>query len=102
MQEGTLIDYQLRLYGFPLKWKSEISTWQPPDFFVDHQLRGPYRSWVHEHRFEAGDGGTWVRDRVLYRIWGGRLFHGWVKRDLNRIFDFREEQMRTLFGPADH
>ncbi len=35
MQEGTLIDYRLRLFGVSLRWQARISHWQPPIEFVD-------------------------------------------------------------------
>jgi ligand-binding SRPBCC domain-containing protein len=58
MRPGTLIDYRLRVRGAPLRWRSEITAWEPPYRFVDEQRRGPYRAWIHEHRFEERDGRT--------------------------------------------
>ena len=43
MQEGTLIDYKLRLFAVPLNWRARIMDWEPPVEFVDEQVRGPYR-----------------------------------------------------------
>src|SRR5579872_3792655 len=68
MGAGTLIDYKLRVRGIPLRWRTLIKEWQPPYRFVDQQLRGPYRRWIHEHIFEICCGGTRVRDIVSYAV----------------------------------
>lgn len=99
MRPGALIDYRLRLYGLRLRWRTEISAWQPPHRFVDEQRHGPYRDWVHEHTFAAVDGGTLVRDHVRYRVPGGRLVHElFVRRDVERIFDFRRDRLAQVLG----
>jgi ligand-binding SRPBCC domain-containing protein len=99
MRPGTLIDYRLRLRGFPIRWQSEITAWEPPHRFVDEQRRGPYKLWVHEHGFEVRNGGTQVADLVRYAAPGGRLVDWlFVRRDVERIFAFRREQLLTLFG----
>ena len=99
MHQGLRIDYRLKLHGVPLRWQSEISAWEPPTRFVDTQIHGPYRRWVHEHRFEEQAGGTLVLDAVDYAVYGGkwieRLF---VSRDLNRIFEFRRQKLLEIFG----
>lgn len=98
MCEGALIDYQLRLHGIPLRWRSEITVWEPPRRFVDEQRRGPYRLWAHEHRFTEVDGGTKVEDRVKYAVFGGALVAKlFVAPDVRRIFDYRQERLRDVF-----
>jgi ligand-binding SRPBCC domain-containing protein len=57
--------------------------------------------WNHEHGFSEHKGGTRMRDRVTYALplgWVGRIAH-WaaVKRDVEKIFDFRVEAMGRLF-----
>ncbi|MFL5780624.1 MAG: SRPBCC family protein [Thermoleophilaceae bacterium] len=94
MHAGTLIEYRLRLHGVPLRWLTRIDVWEPPHRFVDRQLRGPYRSWVHEHSFAAdGPDATLMRDRVEYSLPLGPLGAladvVLVRRDLARIFDYR-------------
>ena len=98
MCEGALIDYRLRVRGIPLGWRSEITVWDPPYRFVDEQRRGPYRAWIHEHRFTEVDGGTRVEDHVRYAVLGGSLVDRlFVAPDIRRIFDYRQQRLRELF-----
>ena len=94
IREGTTIDYALRVHGIPLRWRSLISLWNPPYEFVDEQVRGPYRSWVHHHGFEQTPGGVLARDRVEYSVLGGALVNTlFVRRDLDKIFRYRQESL---------
>jgi ligand-binding SRPBCC domain-containing protein len=98
MRVGTLIDYKLRVRGVPLRWRTLIREWQPPHRFVDEQVRGPYRQWIHEHTFEARDGGTLVRDHASYVVPLDWLTHRWfVRPDIENIFQFRSEALRRRF-----
>jgi ligand-binding SRPBCC domain-containing protein len=100
MQPGALIDYRLRLHGLPLWWRTRIAVWEPPRRFVDVQVRGPYSLWEHTHSFEPFGGGVEIRDRVRYALpLGalGRLANALVvRRDLDRIFDFRAAAVTGL------
>jgi ligand-binding SRPBCC domain-containing protein len=97
--EGTTIDYRLRVHGIPIRWRSLIGSWNPPFEFVDEQLIGPYRSWVHHHTFEETEQGVLVRDQVDYSILGGALVDRlFVRRDLARIFDHRQERLSGLLA----
>jgi ligand-binding SRPBCC domain-containing protein len=40
-QEGTEIDYRLKIHGIPIRWRSRITVWDPPHRFVDEQVVGP-------------------------------------------------------------
>jgi hypothetical protein len=98
---GCHIRYRLRWRALPIRWTTEISTWNPPHGFVDRELAGPYALWNHEHWFEHRDAGTLMRDRVAYALplgWAGRLAH-WavVQKDVEKIFDFRAQAMQRLF-----
>ena len=101
MREGALIDYKLRVLGMPLRWRTRINVWQPPHRFVDEQIRGPYRQWIHEHTFEPRDGGTLARDLVRYAVPLDFLVHRWlVQPDIEKIFRHRSEALRTRFTSA--
>ena len=99
MQADVTIDYKLRLRGLPLRWRSRISRWQPPELFVDEQVRGPYRLWRHRHVFEEVGGGTLARDSVEYAVLGGALVNKFlVGPDLKRIFAYRRQRLAEIFN----
>ncbi len=101
LEAGTLLDYRLRLHGFPVRWRTRIEAWEPPVRFVDVQDRGPYSLWEHTHLFEEdGEGSTAITDRVRYAIplgpLGALAHRAFVRRDLERIFDYRREAFERL------
>ena len=106
MRAGTLIRYRLRLRGFPVRWLTRIEEWDPPHGFVDQQLRGPYALWHHTHTFEAIDEThTRMVDLVRYgqRLGplGSLAEHLVVRRDLDRIFDFRRDSIPALLARGE-
>ena len=92
--EGTEIDYRLRLHGLPIAWRARISNWNPPHRFVDEQIQGPYKLWIHIHRFYEQNGSTEVVDEVWYQLplWPlGEIVYPLVAAQLQRIFRFRKQ-----------
>lgn len=99
MRPGALIDYRIRLQGVPLRWRSEITAWEPPFRFVDEQVRGPYRLWHHEHTFRREGDNTRVVDHVRYAVWGGALIERlFVRGRLDQIFRHRHQRIAELLG----
>ena len=108
MRAGTLIDYQLRLFGVPFRWRTRIETFDPPEpggataSFSDSQVTGPYASWHHRHDFQAVPGGTEIRDVVDYALPLGPLGALaqvlFVRRQLDAIFAYRRGQCERRFG----
>lgn len=99
MRPGTLIDYRLRLHFIPIRWRTEITAWEPPRRFVDEQLQGPYRLWIHEHTFEEDGDGTLCGDFVRYAVPFGALANRlMVARDVRKIFAYRERRLQEIFG----
>jgi hypothetical protein len=104
---GAVLDF--RVPGLPVAWRVMIREFDPPYRFVDVQLRGPFARWEHRHRFVEGprdgpDGppGTWVEDRVTYRLPAGalgRLVHALGGgRRLRGLFDYRDRCLRARLG----
>ena len=121
LSDGQRVTIQMSPYGvpLPLKWISRLSdvvTTGPKRQFVDIQESGPFHFWRHQHLFEEGAAevegsrsqaqikwrapGTWVRDRVEYELpFGGlgKLAHSFVRRDLEKLFAYRQAQFRKIF-----
>ncbi len=103
MRSGALIEYRLRLHRLPIAWLTRIEEWVPGERFVDMQLTGPYRLWHHTHEFRPDrEGGTLMTDTVRYALpYGplGSLAHRvLVRRDLERIFDYRARAVPALLS----
>ena len=100
LREGAIIDYRLRLWGLPFRWQSKISDWRPGEGFVDQAQISPYRHWRHIHELRPENAGTRMTDQVEYVLPLqplGELAHFLVRRQLERIFDFRQKTIQKIF-----
>ena len=104
MATGAVLDYRLRWFGVPLRWRAYVREYDPPFRFLDVQLRGPYARWEHRHRFLEEGGGTIVEDRVVYRLplgAVGRALHASVVgRQLRAAWAYRTRRLAELLGPV--
>ena len=77
------------------RWVALHKDHIPNRLFVDEQISGPFRRWIHRHEFE--DLGEWTRltDRIEYELPGGPIvtaYLGWaVNIGLNRMFNYRHK-----------
>ena len=94
MEKGSLIDYTIRILGFPVHWRTLITSYNPPHGFVDEQIKGPYVIWHHRHSFKDINGGTMIQDTIRYAIplgiIGRFLNFIWIQKDLKDIFAYRK------------
>ena len=102
LRAGSIIDYQLRLHGVPMWWRTRIEEWTLSQRFVDLQVRGPFRRWSHLHEFVPDGAGTTIKDTVDFDLYCRPLFRtaalGWIETDLQSIFAHRHQQIATVFG----
>lgn len=102
MAYNTEIEYTINWLGFPVRWKTRITDYDPPFKFVDEQIDGPYTIWIHLHTFEPNEHGVLMTDRVTYRLpFGpvGRLTHRLlVQKQLERIFDYRRNAVNRILN----
>lgn len=63
---GEEVTWRAWHFGVPLRMTSRITAFDPPHSFVDEQVRGPFRSFRHEHSFHEDAHGTTMVDRVRF------------------------------------
>lgn len=81
LEQGEEITWEARHLGITQRLTSRITAFQPPDFFQDRMIRGAFKSFEHDHRFEADKaGGTVMVDVVRFEAPLGPL--GWVAERL--------------------
>lgn len=104
---GLIITYRLTpLPILPLRvsWATEITQVNPPHFFSDVQVAGPYALWHHEHHFQEVEGGVLATDQVHWSLpldpISSPLADFAVIPQLRHIFRYRASKMRELFGEA--
>jgi uncharacterized protein (TIGR01777 family) len=102
IEEGTQLNYCLKVHGVPVRWQSTILDWVPYERFADQQTRGPYAYWFHMHEFSEKNQGTVIRDHVRYIVpfWvpGDVVLHGFIKKDLEKIFSYRRKMIEEILG----
>lgn len=86
----------VRLHFGPLskEWIAEHQGIVPGREFRDVQVSGPFASWEHTHRVEpTSAGGSVLEDHIEYAVplgaAGARLGGGFVRRELERLFNYR-------------
>lgn len=100
---GLLLEYRVKIpiLGWST-WLTEIKYVQEGYYFIDEQRVGPYKLWLHTHELKEVKDGTQMQDTIRYLVPFGPfglianiLF---VRRTLNRIFDYRREKLEEIFG----
>jgi len=104
MEAGAVVDFRIAWLGLPLSWRTFVREWDPPYRFVDVQVNGPYARWEHRHRLLEQGEGTWVEDRVTYRLPAGLLGQAahalLVGRQLRAAWAYRRDRLIALLAPV--
>jgi len=102
MKKNLIIDYKIKICGFPVSWKTCITNYKPPILFSDIQIEGPYSIWEHTHIFKKYESGTQISDIVYYKppfgLVGIIANHFFISRMLKKIFNYRYENIGKIFN----
>jgi len=99
LSEGDEMDFTLWLGPIPIRWLARIENVTATGF-TDRQLRGPFRQWVHRHKFVPVDSTTTqVVDEIELRFrlhpWWGLIGVG-MALTLPLLFAYRGWKTRRL------
>jgi ligand-binding SRPBCC domain-containing protein len=106
IRPGSRVVLRTAIGPISLRWVAEHTEYEPPRYFADRQLTGPFASWYHRHLFlDDGSGGTLLRDEVDYEPplgWLGRMLGGGLLGEkLEKLFEFRHETTRKIVESGD-
>jgi ligand-binding SRPBCC domain-containing protein len=102
-QAGSVVEFRYGIGPFQRSWLVRFEEHVPPERIVDETLSGPMRVFHHTHTFTpARGGGTWVEDRIEYRV-GPDGFAGTVVDLVAGVvmrltFVWRQAMLRRLLG----
>ena len=70
---GEDVTWRAWHFGVPLRMTSRITAMDAPDYFVDEQVKGPFKRFRHEHEFKEDSAGTVMIDRIEFEAPFGPL-----------------------------
>lgn len=63
---GEQVTWRARHFGVPIRMTSRIVEMEAPIYFVDEQIKGPFRRFRHVHEFSHDNGVTSMIDRIEF------------------------------------
>jgi ligand-binding SRPBCC domain-containing protein len=96
---GAQAVVEMKVFGpFSMRWVAEHTVYDPPHRFEDVQVKGPFRSWRHQHIVEPHANGAILRDEIDYEppfgFLGRAIAPVLIQQRLKKVFDYRHEVTR--------
>lgn len=86
-------------YFIPMTWEVRIEKIDEPNLLVDIALKSPFAFWEHKHIFIQHEKMCELKDVITFKMpFGilGKLLNGFVKKDLQKMFDFRHKVTKEI------
>lgn len=96
---GAIVELEVPLGPFKTRWLARHTAYEKDRLFADVQEQGPFRRWIHHHRFErVSPAETRLTDDIDFSLPGGPLIDflgAWFARlQLRRMFRYRHDATR--------
>lgn len=100
LEVGARTVIRMKVGPVPQRWVAEHTAHEPGRMFRDEQLDGPFRKWVHTHRFEPKpDGTSELVDELEVELplggLGSLFAGGFTKSTVERMFAYRHALTRA-------
>jgi uncharacterized protein (TIGR01777 family) len=92
--EHRFVDMNVHRLGVTLRWLAQHVDVQPSISFSDIQVKGPFKSWRHDHQFiPLSDSRTKMMDTISFELpfhAVARFVSGWgIRRTIDRMLTYR-------------
>lgn len=95
---GETVTWEGRHFGVRQRFTSKITEFERPTYFRDEMVAGAFKSFTHDHRFEAANGATTMIDEVWFRtplgLLGQVVDAVLLKRYMTRLLSGRAEAIK--------
>lgn len=81
-------------------WEVQVAKLESPTLLLDRALQSPFKKWEHRHEFKEVKDGVEMCDIIDYELpFGplGFLLKSIVKKDLDRMFEYRHIKTKEIF-----
>lgn len=91
LRPGSELHFKIRKGPFSILWVARHTEYDPPNEFVDIQVKGPFKKWTHRHRMiPVTSTKSELEDHVTFTTpWG--IGEQLASRDLERMFQYRHD-----------
>jgi ligand-binding SRPBCC domain-containing protein len=101
LSPGAQLEFNLIGFGPPLRVVHEVSRFEPTTRFTETQVKGPLKSWDHEHIIaDEGNGRASLTDRITFEPPGGMVGYlvtaDKILAALTSGFQFRHQELKRL------
>ena len=97
--ESQILKIKSTKYFIPMNWEVRIDKIDSPNLLVDIAIKSPFTFWEHKHIFIKHGNMSELKDVITFKMpfgFLGKLLEGFVKKDLQKMFDFRHKVTKEI------
>jgi ligand-binding SRPBCC domain-containing protein len=99
MKLNDVVTWEARHFGINQQLTVAITQFDRPNHFRDSQIKGVFRSFDHDHFFEAKNGGTLMKDVFRFQCplgLMGAFADPFVKLHLKKFLETRNQEIKKV------